>query len=71
MIGQKIGESSSPECFPRFKTYVKFAEYYKSVTKINCYVGKSFVSQFIVDSYGIGKFLQIKRNMNKKKAYGK
>lgn len=48
-----------------------FAEYYKSVTKINCYVGKSFVSQFIVDSYGIGKFLQIKRNMNKKKAYGK
>lgn len=22
-----------------------FAEYYKSVTKINCHVGKSFVSQ--------------------------
>ncbi len=59
MIGQKIGESSSPECFPRFKTYVKIAEYYESVTNINCHVGKSFVSQLSKD------------NMEFKKAYGK
>ena len=70
-IKKKEGASQTYDTPSRFKTYVKFAEYYKSVTKINCYVGKSFVSQFIVDSYGIGKFLQIKRNMNKKKAYGK
>lgn len=36
-----------------------FAEYYKSVTNINCHVGKSFVSQLSKD------------NMELKKAYGK
>ena len=36
-----------------------FAEYYKSVTNINCHVGKSFVSQLSKD------------NMEFKKAYGK
>lgn len=66
-----------------------FAEYYKSVTNINLYVSKSFVSQlqlvrmaleyiseirhiFSEQKYQtMEKFQQIKRNMNKKKAYGK
>ena len=39
------GKQLSWAAFPRFKTYVKFAEYYESVTNINCHVGKSFVSQ--------------------------
>jgi hypothetical protein len=39
------GKAVLLSAFPRFRTYVKFAEYYKSVTKINCHVGKSFVSQ--------------------------
>ena len=39
------GKAVLQSAFPRFRTYVKFAEYYKSVTKINCHVGKSFVSQ--------------------------
>ena len=44
-IKKKEGASQTYDTPSRFKTYVKFAEYYKSVTKINCYVGKSFVSQ--------------------------
>lgn len=42
---EKEGASQAYDTPSRFKTYVKFAEYYKSVTKINGHVGKSFVSQ--------------------------
>lgn len=44
-IKKKKGASQTYDTLSRFKSYVKFAEYYKSVTKINCHVGKSFVSQ--------------------------
>lgn len=43
-----------------------FAEYYKSVTNINCHVGKSFVSQLSKDNSQLSK-----DNMEFKKAYGK
>ena len=42
---EKKGASQTYDTLSRFKTYVKFAEYYESVTKINGHVGKSFVSQ--------------------------
>lgn len=44
-IKKKEGASQTYDTPSRFKTYVKFAEYYESVTNINCHVGKSFVSQ--------------------------